>query len=53
MTTFAVISYFVIPESKWLPSARLAKFVESTGIDETVGSSLSNEAGVEEVVEHK
>ncbi|KAE9363418.1 amino acid transporter [Stipitochalara longipes BDJ] len=53
VTIFALISYFVIPESKWLPSARLAKFVESTGIAETLSALPAQTVDNGETVEQK
>lgn len=36
VTILALISYFVMPESAWLPANRIAHFIESKGAVETV-----------------
>lgn len=36
VTIFALISYFVMPESAWLPSDRITHFIDSKGAVETV-----------------
>lgn len=36
VTIFALISYFVMPEEKWLPRTRISHFVDSKGVVETV-----------------
>lgn len=47
VTIFALVSYFVMPESAWLPSDRISHFIDSKGAVETVeevGSSEHAEA---------
>jgi hypothetical protein len=36
VTIFALISYFVMPESAWLPSDRITHFIDTKGAVETV-----------------
>lgn len=36
VTIFALISYFVMPESAWLPRNRISHFIDSKGAVETV-----------------
>lgn len=36
VTIFALISYFVMPESAWLPRERITHFIDSKGASETV-----------------
>lgn len=36
VTIFALISYFIMPESAWLPSNRITHFIDSKGAVETV-----------------
>ena len=31
VTIFALISYFVMPEDKWLPKNRISHFIDSKG----------------------
>ena len=32
VTILALISYFVMPESAWLPSSRITHFIDSKGV---------------------
>ena len=36
VTILALISYFIMPESAWLPSDRITHFIDSKGAVETV-----------------
>lgn len=36
VTIFALISYFIMPESAWLPRNRITHFIDSKGAVETV-----------------
>jgi hypothetical protein len=45
VTILALISYFIMPESAWLPSARLAHFIDSKGAVETVEEVGSTDHG--------
>lgn len=36
VTIFALISYFIMPESAWLPSDRITHFIDTKGAVETV-----------------
>lgn len=46
VTILALISYFVMPESAWLPSNRISHFIDSKGVPiETVEEVNSSEQG--------
>lgn len=36
VTIFALISYFVMPEDRWLPRNRISHFIDSKGVAEVV-----------------
>jgi hypothetical protein len=46
VTILALISYFIMPESAWLPRARLTHFIDSKGaVEETVEEVSSTDRG--------
>lgn len=44
VTILALVSYFVMPESAWLPSDRISHFIDSKGAVDTV-EEVSSEHG--------
>lgn len=36
VTIFALISYFIVPEDKWLPANRISHFIDSKGVTTTI-----------------
>lgn len=49
VTIFALVSYFVMPEDRWLPRNRISHFIDSKGVAETVEEVDQSEAGSEAV----
>lgn len=49
VTIFALISYFIMPESAWLPSNRISHFVDTKGerAQETVDEVGSRSTGID------
>jgi hypothetical protein len=46
VTILALISYFMMPESAWLPRDRIAHFIDSKGaVEETVDEVSSTDHG--------
>lgn len=45
VTVLALISYFVMPESAWLPNDRITQFIDSKGAIETVEEVGSSDQG--------
>ena len=36
VTVFALISWWVVPESAWLPKDRITHFIESQGVEDSL-----------------
>lgn len=51
VTIFALINWWVTPESAWLPRARIANFVESHGVADNAPSSSEPSDAVGESIE--
>lgn len=47
VTIFALISYYIIPEDKWLPRSRISHFIDSKGVTATV-EDVSSSVGYDE-----
>jgi hypothetical protein len=45
VTILALISYFMMPESAWLPRERITHFIDSKGATETVEEVSSTDNG--------
>jgi hypothetical protein len=46
VTILALISYFMMPESAWLPRERISHFIDSKGaVEETVDEVNSTDGG--------
>lgn len=43
VTIFALISYFVMPEDRWLPRNRISHFIDSKGAAEVVEMDRESE----------
>lgn len=44
VTIFALVSYFVMSEDRWLPRNRISHFIDSKGVAETVEEVDQSEA---------
>ncbi|KAJ9196683.1 hypothetical protein DTO164E3_6213 [Paecilomyces variotii] len=50
VTIFALISYFIVPEDKWLPANRISHFIDSKGVTTTI-EDVSSSAEYDEHVD--